>query len=115
APATIELAGAEIELVAGMSREFRLQRALEKVRDRYDYVLIDSPPSLGLLTLNGMTAADGVLIPIQCEFYALEGLSQLMKTVEMVRRYLNPSLAVHGVLLTMFDARTNLSQQVKED
>src|SRR5690606_28175604 len=115
APATIELAGAEIELVAVMSREYRVQRALEPERDRYDYVLIDSPPSLGLLTLNGMTAADGVLIPIQCEFYALEGLSQLMKTIEMVRHHLNPSLEVHGVLLTMFDARTNLSHQVAED
>lgn len=115
APATIELAGAEIELVVVMSREYRVQRALEPERDRYDYVLIDSPPSLGLLTLNGMTAADGVLIPIQCEFYALEGLSQLMKTIEMVRHHLNPSLEVHGVLLTMFDARTNLSHQVAED
>lgn len=115
APATIELAGAEIELVAAMSREYRLQRALQPEQGRYDYMLIDSPPSLGLLTLNGMTAADGVLIPIQCEFYALEGLSQLMKTVEMVRHHLNPSLEVEGVLLTMYDARTNLSQQVAED
>lgn len=115
APATIELAGAEIELVAAMSREFRLQRALQSVRDQFDYILIDSPPSLGLLTLNGMTAADSVLIPIQCEFYALEGLSQLMKTVEMVRRHLNPHLEVEGVLLTMYDARTNLSEQVAED
>lgn len=115
APATIELAGAEIELVAALSREFRLQRAIAPVKDRYDYILIDSPPSLGLLTLNGMTAADGVLIPIQCEYYALEGLSQLMKTVEMVRHHLNPTLEVDGVLLTMYDARTNLSQQVSED
>lgn len=115
APATIELAGAEIELVAAMSREFRLQRALQSVREQFDYILIDSPPSLGLLTLNGMTAADSVLIPIQCEFYALEGLSQLMKTVEMVRRHLNPNLEVEGVLLTMYDARTNLSEQVAED
>ena len=115
APATIELAGAEIELVAAMSREFRLQRALQSVREQFDYILIDSPPSLGLLTLNGMTAADSVLIPIQCEFYALEGLSQLMKTVEMVRRHLNPNLEVEGGLLTMYDARTNLSEQVAED
>jgi len=115
APATIELAGAEIELVAALSREFRLQRAIKPVKDRYDYILIDSPPSLGLLTLNGMTAADGILIPIQCEYYALEGLSQLMKTVEMVRHHLNPDLEVDGVLLTMYDARTNLSQQVSED
>ena len=114
APATIELAGAEIELVAAMSREFRLQRALQSVREQFDYILIDSPPSLGLLTLNGMTAADSVLIPIQCEFYALEGLSQLMKTVEMVRRHLNPNLEVEGGLLTMYDARTNLSEQVAE-
>lgn len=115
APATIELAGAEIELVAAMSREYRLQRAIQPERDRYDYILIDSPPSLGLLTLNGLSAADAVLIPIQCEFYALEGLSQLMKTLEMVRHHLNPSLEVDGVLLTMYDARTNLSQQVSED
>lgn len=115
APATIDLAGAEIELVSALSREFRLKRGLEPVRERYDYVIIDSPPSLGLLTLNGMAAADKVLVPIQCEFYALEGLSQLMRTIEMVREHLNPGLGITGVVLTMYDARTNLSQQVVED
>ena len=115
APATIELAGAEVELVGALSREFRLRRALEPIRDRYDYIVVDSPPSLGLLTLNGMAAADGVLVPIQCEFYALEGLSQLMRTIEMVREHLNPELGIEGVLLTMYDPRTNLSQQVAED
>ncbi|HEY8487301.1 MAG TPA: ParA family protein [Limnochordales bacterium] len=115
APATIELAGAEVELVGALSREFRLRRALEDVREQYDYVVVDSPPSLGLLTLNAMAAADGVLVPIQCEFYALEGLSQLMRTIEMVREHLNPGLAIDGVLLTMYDGRTNLSQQVAED
>ncbi|WP_324669013.1 ParA family protein [Geochorda subterranea] len=115
APATIDLAGAEIELVSALSREFRLKRGLEPVEDGYDYVIIDSPPSLGLLTLNGMAAAHKVLVPIQCEFYALEGLSQLMRTVEMVREHLNPDLGVAGVVLTMYDSRTNLSQQVVED
>lgn len=115
APATIDLAGAEIELVSALSREFRLKRALEPVLGRYDYVLIDSPPSLGLLTLNGLAAGDRALVPIQCEFYALEGLSQLMRTIEMVREHLNPNLQMAGVVLTMYDPRTNLSQQVAED
>lgn len=115
APASIELAGAEIQLVSTMSREYRLDRALEGVRDRYDYVLIDSPPSLGLLTVNGLTGADSVLVPIQCEFYALEGLSQLMQTIEIVRHHLNSDLAVDGVVLTMYDARTNLSEEVARD
>lgn len=115
APATIALAGAEIELVPAMSREYRLKRALEKVVDSYDYILIDSPPSLGLLTVNGLSAADGVIVPIQSEYYALEGLSQLMNTIEMVQTHLNPKLQVDGVVITMFDARTNLSQQVLED
>ncbi|BAS29456.1 sporulation initiation inhibitor protein Soj [Limnochorda pilosa] len=115
APASIELAGAEIQLVPTMSREYRLQRALEGVRDGYDYVLIDSPPSLGLLTVNGLTAADGALVPIQCEFYALEGLSQLMQTIEIVRHHLNGKLEVDGVVMTMYDARTNLSEQVSRD
>ncbi|WP_324716385.1 AAA family ATPase [Carboxydochorda subterranea] len=115
APATIDLAGAEIELVSALSREFRLKRALEPVRSVYDYILVDSPPSLGLLTLNGLAAADEALVPIQCEFYALEGLSQLMRTIEMVREHLNPDLVVGGVVLTMYDARTNLSQQVVDD
>jgi chromosome partitioning protein len=114
-PATLDLAGAEIELVSAMSREYRLKQVLEKVADRYDYVLIDSPPSLGLLTVNALTAADAVLIPIQCEYYALEGISQLLRTVHLVRQHLNPSLAIVGVLLTMHDPRTNLSQQVIEE
>lgn len=115
APASIELAGAEVQLVSIMSREYRLERALEEVRKEYDYVLIDSPPSLGLLTINGLTAADGVLVPIQCEFYALEGLSQLMQTIDIVRHHLNKNLAVDGVVLTMYDARTNLSEEVARD
>lgn len=115
APATIALAGAEIELVPTISREFRLNRALEPVKGDYDYILIDSPPSLGLLTINGLTAADGVLVPIQSEYYALEGLSQLMNTIEMVQAHLNPNLHVDGVVITMFDSRTNLSQQVLDD
>lgn len=115
APATIALAGAEIELVPQMSREFRLKRSLEPIVDEYDYILIDSPPSLGLLTVNGLTAAHGVLVPIQSEYYALEGLSQLMNTIEMVQTHLNPQLQVDGVVITMFDARTNLSQAVLED
>lgn len=115
APATISLAGAEIELVPTISREYKLKRALTSIVDDYDYLLIDSPPSLGLLTVNGLSAADGVLVPIQCEYYALEGLSQLMNTIEMVKTHLNASLQVDGVVLTMFDSRTNLSQQVMED
>src|SRR5690606_22242713 len=114
-PATIALAGAEIELVPQMSREFRLKRSLEPVVDEYDFIVIDSPPSLGLLTVNGLTAAHGVLVPIQSEYYALEGLSQLMSTIEMVRTHLNPRLEVDGVVITMYDARTNLSQAVLED
>ncbi len=115
APATIALAGAEIELVPAMSREYRLKRALEPLIEKYDYILIDSPPSLGLLTVNGLSAAHGVLVPIQCEYYALEGLSQLMRTIDMVQTHLNPALQVDGVVMTMYDARTNLSQQVIAD
>jgi chromosome partitioning protein len=115
APATIDLAGAEIELVSTISREFRLKKALEPIGDRYDYVLIDAPPSLGLLTVNGLTAANSVLVPIQCEYYALEGLSQLVSTIAMVQEHLNPDLEWEGVVMTMFDVRTNLSQQVIED
>ena len=111
-PANISLAGAEIELVNVMSRETRLKKALAKVRDDYDYIFIDCPPSLGLLTLNALSAADSVLMPIQCEFYALEGVSQLMNTIQLVRENLNPSLEVEGVLLTMYDSRTKLSEQV---
>jgi len=111
-PANIELAGAEIELVSAISRETRLKRALTPLQDDYDYILIDCPPSLGLLTLNSLAAADSVLMPIQCEFYALEGVSQLLNTIELVRSNLNPDLAIEGVLMTMFDSRTRLSEQV---
>lgn len=114
-PATIQLAGAEIELVSMVSRENRLKQVLEAVKARYDFVLIDCPPSLGLLTLNALTAADAVLVPIQCEFYALEGLTQLMNTVQLVQRSLNPALKLEGVVMTMFDARTNLSIQVVDE
>jgi len=107
-----ELAGAEVELVGRVSRETVLKRALADIRDSYDYILIDCPPSLGLLTLNALTAADTLLAPIQCEYYALEGLSDLMNTVKLVQQSLNPRLQVEGVVLTMFDARTNLSTQV---
>ena len=111
-PATIELAGAEIELVSMFSRESRLAQALKAVVEEYDYILIDCPPSLGLLTINGLTAANEVLIPIQCEYYALEGVSQLMRNVQLVQQSLNPQLEVEGVLLTMFDGRTTLSSDV---
>ncbi|MGQ9525169.1 MAG: ParA family protein [Armatimonadota bacterium] len=114
-PATIDLAGAEIELVSALSRESRLKHALDKVADRYDYVIIDSPPSLGLLPVNALTAADEVLIPIQCEYYALEGISQLLKTIELVRQHLNPKLRIGGVLMTMYDPRTNLANQVIQE
>ena len=114
-PATIQLAGAEVELVSVLARENMLKRALEKVKYRYDFVLMDRPPSLGLLTINALTAASSVLVPIQCEFYALEGLSQLMRTVRLVQKNLNPSLQLEGVVLTMFDARTNLSIQVVDE
>lgn len=114
-PATIQLAGAEIELVSLMNREGRLKRALERVKHDYDYVLIDCPPSLGLLTINALTAASSVLIPIQCEFYALEGVSQLMNTIKLVQRNLNPALKLEGVVMTMYDARTNLSTDVVDE
>jgi chromosome partitioning protein len=116
APATINLVGAEVELVSTLAREFKLKRALEKLpSDAYDRVLVDCPPSLDLLTLNALTAADQVLIPIQCEYYALEGLTQLMRSIRMVREELNPGLKIGGVLLTMFDTRTNLAHQVVEE
>ena len=115
APATPALAGADVELVPMMAREFRLKRALDAVRGSYDYVLIDCPPSLGLLTVNALTAADEVIVPVQCEYLALEGLGQLTATLELVRRNLNSSLKLRGLLLTMFDARTNLSQQVADE
>ncbi len=114
-PSTIQLAGAEVELVSVFSRETRLKNALADVRNEYDFILIDCPPSLGLLTVNSLTAADTILVPIQCEYYALEGLSQLMNTVRLVQKHLNPGLEVEGVVLTMFDARTNLSIQVVEE
>lgn len=114
-PATIQLAGAEIELVSIMSRETKLKRVLDHVKYSYEYVIIDCPPSLGLLTINALTAANSVLVPIQCEFYALEGLSQLMNTVTLVQKNLNPALSLEGVVLTMFDARTNLSIQVVDE
>jgi chromosome partitioning protein len=116
APATINLVGAEVELVSTLAREFKLKRALEKLSsETYDRVLVDCPPSLDLLTLNALTAADEVLIPIQCEYYALEGLTQLMRSIRMVREELNPTLKIGGVLLTMFDTRTNLAHQVVEE
>lgn len=114
-PSSISLVGAEVELVSMMSRETRLKSALRPMADQYDYIIIDCPPSLGLLTINTLTAATSVLIPIQCEYYALEGLSQLMNTVKLVQQHLNPSLAIEGVLLTMFDGRLNLSKQVSEE
>lgn len=114
-PSTIQLAGAEVELVSVLARENMLKRALERVKYRYDFVIMDCPPSLGLLTVNALTAASSVLVPIQCEFYALEGLSQLMKTVSLVQKNLNPTLQLEGVVLTMFDARTNLSIQVVDE
>jgi chromosome partitioning protein len=110
-PATPDLAGAEVELVGMVGREFRLRDALREMV-QYRFVLVDCPPSLGLLTLNALAAADAILIPIQCEYFALEGVSELMRTVDEVRRFLNPSLAIDGVLLTMYDERTNLAQQV---
>ncbi|MBR1883527.1 MAG: ParA family protein [Clostridia bacterium] len=111
-PANINLAGAEVELVSMVSRENRLKRAIDEVKDRYDYIIIDCPPSLGLITLNAFTASDSVLVPIQCEYYALEGLGQLINTIKLVQKHLNQNLVVEGVVLTMFDARTNLSTEV---
>lgn len=114
-PSTIQLAGAEIELVPTISREVRLKRALEAVEQEYDYIIIDCPPSLGLLTINSLTASNSVLIPVQCEYYALEGLSQLLNTVRLVQKHLNTNLEIEGVLLTMLDARTNLGIQVIDE
>jgi chromosome partitioning protein len=114
-PSHIRLVGAEIELVNAQTREHRLKKVLESVRDSYDYILIDCPPSLGLLTLNALTAADSVLIPIQCEYYALEGLSQLLNTIHLVQKNLNTELSIEGVLLTMYDNRLNLCNQVAEE
>jgi len=114
-PATIELAGAEIELVAVAERETLLKKSLQPLKSAYDFIFIDCPPSLGLITINALTAADSLIIPIQCEFYALEGLSQLMNTFQMVQQHLNPRLQLEGVLLTMFDGRTNLAIQVVDE
>src|SRR5205807_2266923 len=114
-PATQDLVGAEVELVNRSARESALRRALRDLRDQYQYVIIDCPPSLGLLTLNVLAASDSVLIPIQCEYYALEGLSQLLNTIKLVQRNFNSALAIDGVLLTMYDARLNLCKQVAEE
>ena len=114
-PANIDLAGAEIELVSLISRESRLKKVINKLNSDYDYIFIDCPPSLGLLTLNALTASDSIIVPIQCEYYALEGLGQLMQTIKLVRGNLNPDLEIEGVVLTMYDARTNLSQQIIDE
>ena len=111
----INLAGAEIQLVSEMSREYKVKEAIKKIKNEYDFILIDCPPSLGLVTLNALTASDSVLVPIQCEYYALEGLGQLMSTIDLVQKHLNKNLEIEGVALTMYDARTNLSMQVIEE
>jgi chromosome partitioning protein len=115
APSSVDLVGAEIELSDADGREFRLRRALEPVAADYDYILIDSPPSLGLLTVNGLTAAQSVLVPMQCEYFAMEGISQLVNTIDRVRESLNPSLEIEGIVLTMYDDRMNLCRQVAEE
>lgn len=114
-PATLQLAGAEIELTSMMARESRLKTALSELHSNYDFILIDCPPSLGHLTINAFTASDSILIPVQCEYYALEGLSQLLNTVRLVQKHFNPELEIEGVLLTMYDARTNLGAEVVEE
>ena len=114
-PSNINLAGAEVELVSMMSREQRLKEKLDEIKNKFDFILIDCPPSLGLITLNAFTASDSILIPVQCEYYALEGLGQLLNTVNLVKKHLNKSLEVEGALLTMYDARTNLSNQVVKE
>lgn len=114
-PSNINLAGAEVQLVSMENREYRLKEKLEAVKDKYDYIIIDCPPSLGLITLNAFSAADSVLIPVQCEYYALEGLGQLLKTIEIVKNSTNKSLHIEGALLTMYDIRTNLSNQVVKE
>jgi chromosome partitioning protein len=114
-PSTIDLAGAEIELVSQFSRENRLRKALESIQDEYDFVLLDCPPSLGLLTVNALTAADELIVPIQCEYYALEGLGQLLKNVRLVQQNVNPGLRLSGIVMTMFDARTKLADQVIDE
>ena len=114
-PSNIDLAGAEVELVSMMSREYRLKEKLDIIKNEYDYIIIDCPPSLGLITLNAFTASDSVLIPVQCEYYALEGLGQLLNTVNLVKKHLNKNLEIEGALLTMFDSRTNLAKQVVDE
>ena len=111
-PSNMDLAGAEVELVSQMSREFRLKEKLDPIKDNFDYIIIDCPPSLGLITLNSFTAADSVLIPVQCEYYALEGLGQLLNTINLVKKHLYRNLEIEGAVLTMYDMRTNLSNQV---
>ena len=115
APSNLDLTGAEVELVGALGREYRLKRALQLEKDNYDFMIIDSPPSLGLLTINGLCAADSVIIPVQCEYYALEGLTQLHNTIRLVKENLNPSLSIEGVLLTMADFRTNLTKEVIQE
>jgi chromosome partitioning protein len=114
-PSNINLAGAEVELVSMMSREYRLKEKLDPIKDNYDYIIIDCPPSLGLVTLNAFTASDSVLIPVQCEYYALEGLGQLINTINLVKKHLNKNIEIEGALLTMYDIRTNLSNQVVKE
>ena len=115
APSNLDLTGAEVELVGALGREYRLKRALQKEKDKFDFLIIDSPPSLGLLTINGLCAADSVIVPVQCEYYALEGLTQLHNTIRLVKENLNPSLGIEGVLLTMADFRTNLTKEVIQE
>ncbi len=114
-PSNINLAGAEVELVSMMSREYRMKEKLDEIKDDYDYIIIDCPPSLGLITLNALTASNSVLIPVQCEYYALEGLGQLLNTINLVKKHLNKALEIEGALLTMYDIRTNLSNQVVKE
>ena len=114
-PSNINVAGAEVQLVSKENREYKLKEKIQKIKDDYDYIIIDCPPSLGLVTLNAFTASDSVLIPIQCEYYALEGLGQLINTINLVKKHLNKELVIEGALLTMYDARTNLSNQVVKE
>ena len=114
-PSNINLAGVEVQLVSMEEREYRLKKKIDNIKDKYDFIIIDCPPSLGLVTLNAFTASDSVLIPIQCEYYALEGLGQLLNTIDLVKKHMNKSLQVEGALLTMYDARTNLSNQVVKE
>ena len=114
-PSNINLAGAEVQLVSMENREYRLKNKLDIIKDKYDYIIIDCPPSLGLVTLNAFTASDSVLIPVQCEYYALEGLGQLLNTIELVKKHMNKDIKIEGALLTMYDARTNLSNQVVKE